>query len=140
MQFSRVPFQVTNQITKEKNILELRINFSKDAYTTTIYLSEMDFIKTPQNFLRNSGKSRWRITLRKKTWRMIRKCIPQNYHSRKCYLYLNETLEIALYEGENLLNKKTKLVFKCHYQNEFILLRHDSKGWNDVISKETIML
>ena len=36
-------------------------NLSKDAHTTTIYLSEMNFIKTTQIFLRKSGKSRWRI-------------------------------------------------------------------------------
>ena len=45
-------------ITKKKSILELRKNLSKDAYTTTIYLSAMKFIKTTQNFLWNSGKSR----------------------------------------------------------------------------------
>ena len=38
-----------NQITKNKSTLELRKNLSKDA---------MNFIKTTQNFLRNSGKSR----------------------------------------------------------------------------------
>ena len=40
-------------------------NLSKDAYTTTVCLPKMNFIKTAQNFLRNSGKSRWRITPRK---------------------------------------------------------------------------
>ena len=41
------------------------------------------------------------------TWRIIRKCLLYNYNSRKCYLCLNERkLEIALYEGENILNKK----------------------------------
>ena len=49
---------VTNQLTKKKSILELRKNLSKGAYTTTIYLSGMIFIKITQNFLRNSGKSR----------------------------------------------------------------------------------
>ena len=39
---------------KEKNILESQKNYSKDAYTTTIYLSEMNF--TAQNFLTNTGK------------------------------------------------------------------------------------
>ena len=48
--------KVTNKITKIKSILELRKNLSKDAYTTMIYLSEMNFSKIPQNFLRNSGK------------------------------------------------------------------------------------
>ena len=41
---------------KEKYILQLPKNISKDAYTTTIYLLEMNFVKMTQNFLRNSGK------------------------------------------------------------------------------------
>ena len=43
---------------KEKKYFGLRKNLSKGAYTTTVYLSGMIFIKTTQNFLRNSGKSR----------------------------------------------------------------------------------
>ena len=61
------------------------------------------------------------------TWRIIRKCLPYNYNSRKCDLCLNEKLEIALYKGQNLLNKKTELISKCRHQNKFMLLRHDSK-------------
>ena len=61
------------------------------------------------------------------TWRIIRKFLPYNYNSRKCCLCLNEKLEIALYEGGNLLNKKTELISKCRHQNKFMLLRHDSK-------------
>ena len=56
------------------------------------------------------------------TWRIIRKCLPCNYNSRKYYLSLNEKLEIALYEGENLLNKKTELISKCRHENKFMLL------------------
>ena len=61
------------------------------------------------------------------TWRIVRKCPPYNYNSRKCYLCLNEKLEIALYEGENLLNKKTELISKCCRQNKFMLLCDDFK-------------
>ena len=43
---------------------------------------------------------------------------------------LNEKLEIALYEGENLRNKKKELISKCRHQNKFMLLRHDSKDRN----------
>ena len=50
--------KVTNKMIKIKSILELRKNLSKDAYKTRIYLSEINFIKTTQKFLRNSGKSR----------------------------------------------------------------------------------
>ena len=83
------------------------MNLSKDAYTTTIYLSEMNFIKNDTEL----SKELWQIKMKnytqKITWRTIRKCLPYNYNSRKCYLCLNEKLEIALYEEENLLNKKT---------------------------------
>ena len=51
------------------------------------------------------------------TWRII----------RKCYLCLNEKLEIASYKGDNLLNKRSELINKCRHQNKFTLLRHDSK-------------
>ena len=62
-----------------------------------------------------------------KTWRIIRKSLSYDYNSKKCYLCLNEKLEIALYEGENLLNKKMKLISKCRHQNKFMLLHNDSK-------------
>ena len=77
------------------------------------------------------SKELWQIKMKnyipKITWRIVWKCPPYNYNSRKCYLCLNEKLEIALYEGENLPNKKTKLISKCRHQNKFMLLRHDSK-------------
>ena len=44
--------------------------------------------------------------------RIIRKCLPYYYNGRKSYLCLNEKVEIALYEGENLLNKKMELISK----------------------------
>ena len=77
------------------------------------------------------SKELWQIKMKNYTpeitWRIIRKCLPYNYNSRKCDLCLNEKLEIALYKGENLLNKKTELNSKCRHQNKFMLLRHDSK-------------
>ena len=77
------------------------------------------------------SKELWQIKMKNYTpeitWRIIRKCLPYNYNSRKCDLCLNEKLEIALYKGQNLLNKKTELISKCRHQNKFMLLRHDSK-------------
>ena len=40
------------------------------------------------------------------TWRIIRKYLPYNFNSRKCYFCLDKKLETALYEGNNLLNKR----------------------------------
>ena len=51
----------------------------------------------------------------KVTWRIIRKCEPFNTTKRKCHLCLNEKLEIASYKGDNLLNKRTKLINKCRH-------------------------
>ena len=58
---------------------------------------------------------------------LMRKCAPFNTTKRKCYLCLNENLEIASYKGDNLLNKISELINKCRHQNKFTLLRHDSK-------------
>ena len=63
----------------------------------------------------------------KVTWRIIRKCAPFNTTKRKCYLCLNEKLEIASYKGDNLLNENPELINNCRHQNKFTLLRHDSK-------------
>ena len=77
------------------------------------------------------SKELWRTKMKNYTpeitWKIVRKWPPYNYNRRKCYLCLNEKLEIALYEGENLLNKKTELISKCRCQNKFMLLHHDSK-------------
>ena len=61
------------------------------------------------------------------TWRIIRKCAPFNTTKRKCYLCLNEKLEIASYKGGNLLNQRSKLINKRRHENKFTLLQHDRK-------------
>ena len=65
------------------------------------------------------SKELWQIKMMnytlKMTWRIVRKCPPYNCNSRKCYFCLNEKLEIALYEGESLLNKETELISKCRH-------------------------
>ena len=52
------------------------------------------------------------------TWKIVRRCSPYNPNSKRCYLCLNEKMEIATYRGNNLLNKKTKLISKCRHQNK----------------------
>ena len=63
----------------------------------------------------------------KAIWRIIRKCKPFNTTKRKCYLCLNEKLEVALYKEDNLLNKRSELINKCRNQSKFTLLWHNSK-------------
>ena len=63
----------------------------------------------------------------KVSWRILRRCPPYNLNQRKCFLCLNEKLEIASYKGKNLLNKRSELINKCRHQNKHTLLRYDSK-------------
>ena len=46
----------------------------------------------------------------KVTWRILREYPPYNLSKRKCYLSLNEKLEINSYKGNNLLNKRSELI------------------------------
>ena len=43
------------------------------------------------------------------TWKIVQRCSPYNPNSKKCYLCLNEKLEMTTYRGNSLLNKKTEL-------------------------------
>ena len=112
---------------KDKKYFEI----AEESFKGRLYNHNLSF---RNEFYKNDielSKELWQIKIKnytpKITWRIIRICQPYNYDSRKCYLYLNEKLEIELYEGGNLLNKKTELIFRFRHQMKFMLLRHDSK-------------
>ena len=63
----------------------------------------------------------------KVTRSIVRECPPYSLSKRKCYLCLNEKLEINSYKGNNLLNKRLELINKCRHLNKHTLLRHDTK-------------
>ena len=58
---------------------------------------------------------------------IVRECPPYSLSKRKCYLCLNEKLEINSYKRNNLPNKSSELINKCRHLNKHTLLRHDSK-------------
>ena len=47
--------------------------------------------------------------------------------SLRCNLCLNEKLEIALFKGNNILNRRIEPISKCRHTNKHTLLRHDTK-------------
>ena len=55
----------------------------------------------------------------KVTRRIIRKCTPFNRTKRKCYLCLNEKLELGSFRLDNLLNKRSEFIIKCRHQNKW---------------------
>ena len=46
---------------------------------------------------------------------------PYNVNTKRCSLCLNEKLEIALYKGTNLLNKRTEIINKCRHSTKYAL-------------------
>ena len=76
------------------------------------------------------SKEYWNIKRNKQTpkvtWKIVKKCPPFNRAAIKCYLCTAEKLEIALFKGSNILNKKSELVSKCRHINKFILKNSDT--------------
>ena len=73
----------------------------------------------------------WRIKEKggtpKVKWKLIRKCPGYNPQSKRCILCLSEKLEIAEYEGDDMLNKRSEIVLKCMHRNKFMLGKFDKK-------------
>ena len=130
---------LTTNIIYEAQIMLHQLNYKQKIYIGT---TETDFKHRFINHIKSFNlehyenytelsKEYWTIKRNhftpKVTWRIIRKCAPFNTTKRKCYLCLNEKLEIALYKGDNLLNKRSELINKCRRQNKFTLLWYDSK-------------
>ena len=130
---------LTSNIIYEAQITSNQLNYKQKVYIGT---AETDFKHRFNNHTKSFNlehyeydtelsKEYWTIKRNhftpKVTWRIIRKCASFNTTKRKCYLCLNEKLEIASYKGDNLLNKRSELISKCRHQNKFTLLWHDTK-------------
>ena len=69
------------------------------------------------------------------SWEIVRKCSPyipnskkkEKKKKRKCYLSLNEKLEIATYQENIWLKKKAELISKYRHQNQYALFKYDTK-------------
>ena len=124
---------LTPNIIYEAQITSNQLNYKQKVYIGT---TETHFKHRSNNHTKSFNlesyendtelsKEYWTIKRKhftpKVTWRIIRKCTAFNTTKRKCYLCLNEKLEIAL------LNKRSELISKSRHQNKFTLLRHDSK-------------
>ena len=76
------------------------------------------------------SKEYWKIKRKNKnpkvTWKIVRKCPPFNRAAVKCYVCTAEKLEIALFKGSNILNKKSELISKCRHINKFCLKNSDT--------------
>ena len=67
-------------------------------------------------------------------WRILRSCSRINQSSLSAIYVLNEQLEIALFKGNNILNRRTELISKCRHINKHTHLRHDTTAWKSIFS------
>ena len=116
---------------------------AKESFKGRLYNHNLSLRNEFYRNCTNSSKEHWKIKMKNCTpkiiWKNIRKWPPYNYNSSKCYLCLNEKLEIALYEGVILLNKKTELFPKFCIKTISCYCVITSRTENDVTPKETII-
>ena len=61
-------------------------------------------------------------------WCIAKKVPPYSNISKKCLLCLHEELEIINYpRPDELLNKRSELIFKCRHANKFLLRNYKTK-------------
>ena len=72
----------------------------------------------------------WKIKASKEepvsVWKILEQYQPYNVNTKRCLLCLNEKLQIAIYRGNNMLNKRTEIISKCRYRNKYALASYDS--------------
>ena len=105
----------TNLTINKKFTQEPPKQILNTGLTTTQNHSTLKTMKTTQNYLKEYWTIKRKHFTPKVTLRIIRRCTAFNTTKRKCYLCLNEKLEIASYKGDNLMNKKSELISKCRH-------------------------
>ena len=128
----KVVLTSTNRRYKEKIYFGLAETKFKLQYTN--HPRSFKFLKDKTNT--ESSNKEWRMKKSRQTpvikWEIVRKCSSYKPNSKRCYLCLNEKLEIATYRENNLLNEKTELMAKCRRQNKYTLSKYDTKDWLQV--------
>ena len=59
-------------------------------------------------------------------WKILRQYHPYNINTKRYRPCLNETLQIGIYRGNNMLNKRTEIISKCRHRNKDALASYDS--------------
>ena len=54
-------------------------------------------------------------------WKILGQYEAYNVNTKRCLLCLNEKLQIAIYRGNNMLNKRTEIISKCRHRNKYAL-------------------
>ena len=119
-----------------KNAL-YQADISSENFQTKIYhgISETKFKTRYSNHKKSSNHEKhkndaqlsnelWKIKASKEESVLVRNILgqyqPYNVNTKRCLLYLNEKLQIAIYRGSNMLNKQTEIIrhrYKCAFSS-----------------------
>ena len=142
---------------KEKCLSEntiYQVDTSSENFQTKIYygISEIKFKTRYSNHKKSFNQKKdknetqlsselWKIKASKEepvlAWKILRQYQPYNVNTKRWLLCLNENLQIAIYRGNNRLNKQTEIISKCRHRNKYILtklqqhgLKRNMKSWS----------
>ena len=102
-----------------ENWFKLRYGNHKKSFNHKIYKNDSELSNEYWKVKEKGGNP-------KVTWRILKKCSAYNPESKRCLLCISEKLEIAEYNGDNILNKRSEVVSKCRHQNKYALAKFDS--------------
>ena len=92
-------------------------------------------IKNPSTTKSTKNKTQlsnelWKIKASKEepvlVWKILGQYQSYNGNTKRCLLCLNEKLQIAIYKGNNMLNKQAETISKCRHRNNYALASYDS--------------
>ena len=64
-------------------------------------------------------------------WHILKSVAPYSNIAKKCRLCLQEKFKIFSYPNpDELLNKRSKLVSKCHHVNKILLANYKTNDWH----------
>ena len=76
----------------------------------------------------------WKVKASKEepvlVWKILGQYEASNVNTKRCLLCLNEKLQIAIYRGNNMLNKRTEIISKWRHRNKYTLASYDSMDRN----------
>ena len=93
----------------------------KKAFINERYRNDTELSKEVWNVREQNGTPKIK-------WSILGKYSSYNPISKRCNLCLNEKLEIAIYKGENLLNKRSEVISKCRHRNKYKLSNLTADG------------
>ena len=91
---------------RQKFTLELQKSHSKIDSTTTPNPLHMKIMQITQKLSKEYWDIKRNNFIPKVTWSIVRECPPYSLSKRKCYLCLNEKLEINSYKGKQPTEQK----------------------------------